>query len=103
MEMQIKGAEILNEKERQIADKLLNEYYEKIKRQIKKDFTLKIDFKEYEKDGKNKKYSINGEIIFSGKNFSASAWDWDFARTVHKLMRKFITQIEHAFHSSEQK
>lgn len=102
MELQMKGAELLSEKERKIADKLVKEYYEKIKRQIKKDFTLKINFKEYETDGKNKKYSINAEV-FSSKKFSASDADWDFARTLHKVMIKLINQIEHDFHASEQK
>ncbi len=102
MELQTKGMELLNEKEKQIADKLLNEYYEKIKRQIKKDFIFRINFKEYDKDGKNKKYSINAEVLAS-KKFSASSGDWDFARALHKVMIKLINQIEHDFHSSEQK
>ena len=103
MKLQTKGMELLSEKEKQIADRLLNEYYEKIKRQIKNDFTLKVNFKEYEKDGKNKKYSIDAEIIFPGKKFSASDYDWDFARALHKVMIKFVNQIEHKFHISEQK
>jgi hypothetical protein len=102
MELKTKGMELLSEKEKQIADKLLNEYYEKIKRQIKKDFTFKIHFKEYDKEGEKKKYSINAEIL-SLKKFSASDYDWDFARALHKVMIKLVNQIEHTFHSSEQK
>lgn len=101
-EIKLVGAEFLTIKERQIADNLIKEYSEKIQRQIKNEFTFKIHFKEYEKDGKNKKYSIDAEIIFPGKKFSASSWDWDFARALHKLMNKFITEIEHEFHISEQ-
>ncbi|MDO8528273.1 MAG: hypothetical protein Q7S06_00050 [Nanoarchaeota archaeon] len=102
MELQTKGLELLSEKEQQIADKLIKEYYEKIKRQIKKDFKFRIHFKEYDKEGEKKKYSINAEVLAS-KKFSASDYDWDFARALHKVMIKLVNQIEHAFHSSEQK
>jgi uncharacterized protein YnzC (UPF0291/DUF896 family) len=101
MELQTKGMELLTEKEKQIADKLLNEYYEKIKRQIKKDFTFRINFKEYDKEGEKKKYSINAEVL-ALKKFSASDYDWDFARALHKVLTKLVNQIEHTFHSSEQ-
>jgi hypothetical protein len=102
MELQAKGMELLSEKEKQIADKILKEYYEKIKRQVKKDFTFRINFKEYDKEGEKKKYSINAEVLAS-KKFSASDYDWDFSKALHKVMIKLVNQIEHTFHSSEQK
>ena len=67
-EVEITGIEILTEKERAIADKILNEYYKKIQRLMKIPLSLKVNIKEYDKEGKKKKYSINTEAIFAGKN-----------------------------------
>ncbi|MCK9595823.1 hypothetical protein M0R19_01420 [Candidatus Pacearchaeota archaeon] len=103
MTIEIIHAEILTEQERKIAHKLFDEYYLKIKRMIKRDFLLKVHFKEYEKAGKNKKYSLNCEIFFSGKMINSSSWDYDLARAIHKTLKKIETEIEHKFHSSEQK
>jgi len=103
MSIEIVNAEVLKEKEKEIANKLLEEYYFKIKRMIKKEFLLKTNFKEYEKDGKKVKYSINAEAIFSGKMINSSSWDYDLARTIHKAMKKIESEIEHKFRVSEQR
>ncbi len=102
MAVEIIKAEILDEKERETADRLIDEYYSKIQRMLKNDFLLKIHFKEYDKEGKKKKYSINAEAIFSGKMINSSSWDWDLARAIHKSMRKIENEIEKKFHISEQ-
>lgn len=101
--IEIINIESLNEKERGIADSLLNEYYSKIQRMIKSPLRLKINIKNYDKDGKKVKYSINAEAIFSGKMVNSSAWDYDFARAIHKTMKKIESEIEHKFRVSEQK
>src|SRR3989344_1832916 len=62
-QIQVKGIELLDEKEKKIADKLLDEYYTKVQRKIKNLTSLKIHIKEYNKDGKRKKYSINAETV----------------------------------------
>ena len=101
-DIEIINIENLNGKERKIATKLSNEYYSKIQRLIKTPLSLRIHIKEYEKEGKRKKYSINIEAVGSGKEFDSSSWDWDFARAIHKAMIKIENEIEHRFHSSEQ-
>lgn len=103
MNIDITGIENLTEEERGIADKLLNEYYSKIQRLVKNVLSLKVNIKEYDKNGKKVKYSINIEVIFSGKTMSSSSWDYDLARAIHKSMIKIENEIEHRFHSSEQK
>lgn len=92
---------ILSEEEKKIAGVLLNEYFPKIQRLIKNDISLKIHFKEYEKDGKKRKYSLNAEVISGGIKITASSWDWDFARTIHKLMKKLENEIRHKFHTED--
>ena len=94
-DIEITHEEILTKEEREIAKKLLKEYYPKIQRMTKTPIKIKIDMKEYDKDGKNKKYSLNSKIIFSGKMLSSSAWDWDLARAIHKAMNKLENEAEH--------
>src|SRR3989344_5034107 len=100
--IQTKGIELLDDKKRIIARKLFEDYYKKIKRQIKNPLSIRVSIKEYNKEGKIKKYSLNVETISSGKTFKANAYDWDLTTTIHQVFEKIITQIEHTFHSSDQ-
>ena len=100
--IKIKGISLLTEDERRLADKLLNEYYPKIQRRIKNVVFLRVHIKEYEKDGARKKYSINIKAINSTDVFEANAYDWDFARTMHKVLNKIENEIENRFYSSNQ-
>ena len=101
-QIQVKGMESLDEQEKRTANKLFDEYYTKIQRKIKNSLSLKIYIKEYNKDGKRKKYSINAEAISSGKVFKANSYDWNFAATIHQVFNKILTQAEHEFHTSDQ-
>lgn len=100
--IEIKGVELLDDKEKETANQLLNEYYPKIKIKLKNILSLKAHIKEYHKEGKRKKYSIHVEAIAPAKIFEASAFDWDFARTLHKAMNKIMNEIEHRLHISNQ-
>jgi ribosome-associated translation inhibitor RaiA len=103
---QIKGLEELNEGERKELQEILKRSYEKLKRKTKIDFDLKVSIKAYSKDKENlvkrKKYSIQATITGTIRQFDASADDWDLKKVVHKVMNALETEIEHAFHSSEQ-
>lgn len=100
--IEIRGVNLLTEEEKKLADELLNEYYPKIQRRIKNIISLKVHIKEYKKDGTRKKYSINVSVINSTDVFEANAHDWDFARTMHKVLNKIENEIEGRFHSSNQ-
>lgn len=94
MVIEITNKNILTEEEKKIADKLIEEHISKIQRLTKAEIKLKIDFKEYDKEGKKRKYSINFQLIFSGDMISSSSWDWDLARAIHKGMIKIENEIE---------
>lgn len=98
----VKGFEILDEKEKAVADKLFQEYHKKIERKVKRRVPLKIHIKEYNKEGKRKKYSINLEVLSSGKVFRANSFDWTFSDAIHDVFTKILTQMEHKFHISDQ-
>jgi hypothetical protein len=101
-EIQVSGTEMLDEKEKEEINKILNNYFPKIQRSVKNPATLKVHIKEYKKEGKGKKYSISSEIKFSDKKVTSDSWDWDLAKAIHKSMIKIENEIEHKFHSSNQ-
>ena len=103
----LKGIEQLNETEKFELNKLLEAHKDKIKRKTKSDYALKLTLKKYTKGREDAKdararYSIQGMIKGETHSFEASAEDWDFNRTVHKVFQKLMNEIEHAYHSSEQ-
>ncbi|MEK6873024.1 MAG: hypothetical protein AABW90_03355 [Nanoarchaeota archaeon] len=100
------GIDKLTEKEKQLVDRLLNEYYVRIQRQLKNLVSLEFNIKEYKKTGerwltKKKKFSVHIRIN-SDKVYEADYGDWDLARTIHKVMNKLINEIEHKQHHSDQ-
>ena len=102
MTIEFTGTELLTGSEKATANKLINEYYEKIQRELKNPTTLKVHIKEHNKGGNRKKYSINAQAIIAKKVFEANSFDWDLARTLHKVMKNIENEIEHKLHSSDQ-
>lgn len=94
--------DLLNEQEKEDFQKLFNEYLKKIERKLKNINYFIVHFKEYEKDGKGKKFSIHVKIISSAKTIEADTFDWDFKRAVHKVFNKLEQEIEHRFHVLDQ-
>lgn len=101
-DIEIIGIKLLNEEEKKIGNTLLEEYHKKIQRLIKNPLLLKVHIKEYDKDGKKSKYSINTEAVFAGKMIESSSWDYDFARAIHKGMKKIENEMEKKFKVSKQ-
>lgn len=101
-EVEIKGSEKLTKEEQEIANKILNNFHPKIQRIVKAPLSLKLYVKEYEKDGKGKKYSTNLEIRFSGKKMTSSSFDYNLSKAIRDSLTKIENEIEHKFHSSEQ-
>ena len=97
----IKGINLLSEKEKQDAERIIEKAYEKIKWKIKKDFLLNIEIKEYSKSGENfdkrKKYSIHAEISGPVHIIEASAVEWEFNKTLHMVFNKLSVEVEHLF------
>lgn len=101
----VRGIENLSEEQKKLVDKLLEEYYNRIQRQLKNITSLEVYIKEYKivgKENKEKKFSIHIRVMSSTKNFEGDASDWDLAKTLHKALNKIMNEIEHRFHPSEQ-
>jgi len=110
----LKGIEELKKEERYQLNKIVNHYYDKIKRMLGdgEEVGLIIKLKAYQKSGKGKieedkkkakKYSVQISVKNSIKNLEASASDWDLNRTMHAALKKVLEEIEHRFHASNQK
>ena len=101
--IEVKGIEVLTPSQKRSTNKLLNEYYVRIQRQLRNFASLRVHIKAYEKEGSRKKYSIRAEAISPTRKFESNAHDWDFVRALHKGMNKVMSEIEHETHSSDQK
>ncbi len=101
--IQIVGIKELDEPEKDIVNKLANEYFLKFKRELQNFTSLVVHIKCYNKDGKKKKYSINARIISPTRMFeSTKAADWDLARTLHKSFKDLEREIQHRLHTDDQ-
>ncbi len=96
------GFDVLSGEEKNIFDKLTQEYLAKIEMKLKNLSSIKVHLKDYSKEGKRNKYSIHVKFIGPTKIFEASACDWDFARTLHKMFKNIEGEIENRFRSSDQ-
>ena len=107
--IQFVGMDALNEEEKQVANALATEYYDKIKRGLNNFTSLMIHIKVYSKKADNKdkenhkhsrKYSIRVRVVAPTVSFdSTHAHDWDLARTFHTAFKEVESQIRHRFHS----
>ena len=127
----IAGIDILDERQKQVFNRLLNEYYPRIFRQIKNITVFEGKIKAYEKvgvasseskvseksknakeiksrkkgvfvkRGKDKKYSFSLKVVNPAGVFKADYADWDFTRVIHKVLNKMMNEIEGKFHSSD--
>ena len=106
--IEVKGGEQLNENEKFELNKLIDAYDEKLKRKTKSEYVLKLGVKKYsnkknEGQDARAKYSFHGVVKGQTHAFEASSVDWNFNRAIHKLFEKLMTEIEHKYHSSEQR
>jgi ribosome-associated translation inhibitor RaiA len=102
MDFEVKGEEKLTETELEAINKIINENYEKIKRILKSDFSIRLHIKTYDNEGAKRKYSLNMQVTNNAKKIEATDADWDFARSLHRIIDKIKTQIEHMYKTSEQ-
>jgi len=103
--IQYVGAKILTPADKATLDTLCAEYYDKIQRELKNITRLKVEIKTHgdkEKTGRVKKFTIKVEALAATRMFEASAFDWDFARTVHKAFKELMTEIQHKLHTDDQ-
>ncbi|MDP7180651.1 MAG: HPF/RaiA family ribosome-associated protein [Candidatus Woesearchaeota archaeon] len=100
--IQVIGINVLDDKEQEAANTLINGYYEKIARELKNVTSVSVHLKAHSKGGK-KKYDIRIKALAPTRVFESQESDWDLARTLHKVFKNVERQIQHKLHTDEQK
>ena len=97
------GIKDLDEMEIESVNRLANRYYGKIQREINNVTSLVIHIKSYEKQGREKKYSVHVKVMAPTRIFvSTKTSDWDFEKALHKSFRDVIREIQHSLHTDDQ-
>ncbi len=87
-----------------ILNNLSTDYHSKLKRVLNNLVGLKIHVKCHSKEGSKKRFDVHILVIspMKAKLVSSKAWDYDFARAVHKAFKDIQSQAEHAIHKMDQ-
>lgn len=102
--IQIAGIDELKPEEIPEVNKLVNEYHEKIQRELSNITSLQVHIKCYQKDGEKRKFSIHAKAVAPTQIFaSTKAQDWDLKRTLHKCFKDLERQIRHRLKTDDQK
>lgn len=101
--IQFIGVNKLEPAEQDAVMTLSEEYYGKIKRQIKNRMSLVVHVKTYKKQGSKVKYALHTRLIAPTRIFeSCKSHDWDLSRALHKSFKDLISELKHSFHTDEQ-
>jgi len=79
--------------EKQIFDRLTEEYGTKFERILEKGLII-LHPKKYDKDGKRARYCINLRTDIPDLIFSAEAEEWDLAKALHKVFIKLENEVK---------
>ena len=101
--IQVIGINVLDDKEQEAANTLINDYYQKIARELKNVTSVSVHLKAHSKGGKKKKYDIRIKALAPTRTFESQESDWDLARTLHRVFKNVERQIQHKLHIDEQK
>ncbi len=101
--IQIIGIKDLDDMEVDAVNRLANRYFTRIYREIKKIRSLAIHIKSYDKEGRQRKYSVHVKLIAPTRIFvSTKADDWNLEKALHESFRDIIRQLQHSLHTDDQ-
>ena len=101
--IQIIGIKDLDEMEIESVNRLANRYYGKIQREIKNITSLTVHIKGYEKEGRQKKYSVHVKVIAPARIFaSTKTFDWNLEKALHGSFKDVIRELQHRLHTDDQ-
>ncbi len=84
----------LNEFEKLNIKKKIEFFCSSISREINKEFTLKISFKQYAKSGKKHKWTITALLLYPGAKFEAKEDGWKMDIILVKVLNELKEQIK---------
>ena len=106
--LEIRGIELLTDAEKFELNKEIENYGEKLRWKTKSDFAIDLQIKIHskkkdDKDNKRRNYSLHAKVTGETQTFEASADDWEFNKAIHMIFDKLLNEIEHKYHSSDQR
>ena len=101
--IQIIGIEELEDEEKGDFNKLVDEYYKKIQRELNNITSLTVHLKVHSKGGKAKKYDIRVKALAPTRIFEAQESEWDLAKVLHKVFGNIIREIQHKLRTDSQR
>ncbi|MFO8015551.1 MAG: hypothetical protein R6U32_00445 [Candidatus Woesearchaeota archaeon] len=90
------GVEDLSKEEKEGLDRLSAEYYDKIQRELQNITSLKVHVKRESKGG-SPRYEVKAIVAAPTRTLQAEDSDWDLPRTLHKVFKDMVRQLEHRF------
>jgi len=89
--------------EKDMVNKLSNEYYVKIKRALKNITSITLHIKQHSKGGKRKKSDIRVKVVAPTRIFESQESDWDLARAIHRAFKNIERQLQHKLRTDDQR
>lgn len=103
--IQFIGLNDLDKVDQAMVNKLATEYYDKFKRMLKNESSLRIHIKSYGKGGARDKYSVHVMLIAPTQTFESSkanqAAEFDLASCMHESFKNLERQLEHHFKGAQ--
>ncbi len=93
--IQYAGLSELSGSEKQEVKNLTQEYGDKIDRSLPNMDHLTVHIKTQKATGGKRKFSIKVRASVGNKVFETKAFDWDLARTLHKVFKDMENHIHH--------
>ena len=100
--IQVTGIDLLDDTEKGTANKLVNEYYQKVFRELKHITEVTVHIKTHSKGGKRKKFDIRIKAIAPTGIFEAQESDWDLANSLHRVFKNIEREIQHKLRTDSQ-
>lgn len=97
------GINILTEEEKNTVYNLLDKYHKKIQRNFDNPVFIDFHVKEYNRDGKKKKFSLHVRLHGATGDLESDYSDWDLSKTSHKVMEKMYNELKHKFYFNGKK
>ena len=97
------GIDQLDDIEKATLNKLAKEYHDKIERELKNATSVVVHIKQHTKGGKRKKSDIRVKVVAPTRIFESQESEWDLAKALHKAFINVIKEIQHTFHTDDQR
>jgi hypothetical protein len=80
---------VLDEIDQGLFENALSHFFKK----VGQGSVLQLSFKEYARGGLKAQHEVHGKLLINGKEFFASAEDWQFLGVVQRVLKKLEREV----------